>query len=192
MAMITIRRELKKDIAAREALLDLGYGDARFSKVSERLREGRQPATGLSLVACEQDRMVGTVRLWDVSAGPRRPALLLGPLTVHPDCRQRGIGSALIRRALDLARLLGHRAVLLVGDAAYYSRFGFTADKAQALWLPGRYERSRFLALELQPGALDGARGLVTATGRPLPRPGLSRLVAGLARQDRIVTPRAA
>jgi predicted N-acetyltransferase YhbS len=174
MAMIAIRREFAKDGAAREALLDVGYGDARFTKVSERLREGRLPAAGLALVACERGRIVGTIRLWDVSAGPSVPALLLGPLTVHPDQRGHGIGAALVQRALDTARRLGHRAVLLVGDAAYYGRFGFSNEKTAALWLPGRYEPSRFLALELEPGALDGARGLVSAPGRRLPKPRFS------------------
>jgi predicted N-acetyltransferase YhbS len=190
MAMVTIRRELAKDAAAREALLDVGYGDARFTKVSERLREARLPAPGLALVACDRGRIVGTVRLWNVSAGSSVPALLLGPLTVHPDYRGRGIGSALVQRALDAARLLGHRAVLLVGDAPYYGRFGFSNEKTAALWLPGRYEPSRFLALELQAGALDGARGLVSATGRRLPA--LSTLLAGLARNEPVGAPRAA
>ena len=85
--MVTIRRERKADVAPREALLDVSYGPIRFSKTSERLREGRRP--GLSFVAASGRRLVGTVRLWDVSAGPGRPALLLGPLTVAPDCRNK-------------------------------------------------------------------------------------------------------
>jgi predicted N-acetyltransferase YhbS len=167
--MITIRRELGKDAAAREALLDVGYGDVRFSKVSHRLREGRLPAAGLALVACDRGRLIATVRLWDVAAGDGRPALLLGPLTVHPDYRRRGLGAALMRHALEAASRLGHRAVLLVGDASYYGRFGFSAEKTGSLRLPGRYDAHRFLALELVPGALDGAHGLVGATGRPIP-----------------------
>jgi len=167
--MITIRRELGKDAAAREALLDLGYGAVRFSKVSHRLREGRLPAAGLAFVACDHGRLIGTVRLWDVAAGDGRPALLLGPLTVHPSDRHRGVGSALMRHALSAAAKLDHRAVMLVGDAAYYGRFGFSNEKTRSLWLPGRYDAHRFLALELFPGALDGAAGLVRATGRPLP-----------------------
>jgi predicted N-acetyltransferase YhbS len=169
MIMITIRRELGKDAAAREALLDLGYGAVRFSKVSHRLREGRLPAAGLAFVACDHGRLIGTVRLWDVAAGDGRPALLLGPLTVHPSHRDRGIGSALMRHALAAAARLGNGAVMLVGDAAYYERFGFSAEKTRSLWLPGRYDAQRFLALELSPGALDGAIGLVRATGRRLP-----------------------
>src|SRR4051812_50175990 len=88
--MVTIRRERKSDVAPREALLDVSYGPIRFSKTSERLREGRRP--GLSFVAASGRRLVGTVRLWDVSAGPGRPAPLLGALAVAPRCRQRGIG----------------------------------------------------------------------------------------------------
>ena len=78
----------------------------------------------------------------------------------------RGIGAALMRRALREARRLGHGAVLLVGDAPYYGRFGFSAEKTGALWLPGPYARDRLLARELVAGALDGAHGLVSPTGR--------------------------
>ena len=113
----------------REALLDLAYGPGRFAKPSERLRAGRKPARGLSFVAVEDGRIVGTVRLWEVSAGPDRPALLLGPLAVDPSHRNQGIGSALMRHALRAAARGGHRAVLLAGDAAYYGRFGFSAPK---------------------------------------------------------------
>jgi predicted N-acetyltransferase YhbS len=156
--MISIRTERPADIAAREALLDVAYGPVRFTKPSQRLRERREPA--LSLVALEQGRVVGSVRLWPVAAGGRT-ALLLGPLAVHPDCRCRGIGAALMRRALRAATEAGHGAVLLVGDAAYYGRFGFTAEKTGALAMPGPYEPNRLLALDLVPGALDGAQGLV-------------------------------
>jgi predicted N-acetyltransferase YhbS len=159
--MIAIRSEKPADIAAREALLDVAYGASRFAKPSQRLRQGREPA--MSYVASEHGRVVGTVRLWTVSAGADRPALLLGPLAVHPDRRQRGIGSALVRRAIRAARAAGHGALLLVGDAAYYGRFGFSARGTAALAMPGPYERDRLLALELVPGALDGARGLIAA-----------------------------
>jgi len=132
----------------------------------------------LSLVAVERGRIVGTVRLWDVTAGPERPALLLGPLAVDPAYRNRGIGSALVRRAIARARLAGHRAILLVGDAPYYGRFGFTAAPTGELWMPGRFERDRLLALELKSGALTGARGLIAATGALAPKPDLAALVA--------------
>src|SRR5262249_58897993 len=87
---------------AAEALLDAAYGPVAFTKPSQRLRERREAA--LSLVAQEHGRIIGTVRLWPVAAGTGRPALLLGPLAVHPDCRRRGVGAALMRRALRAAR----------------------------------------------------------------------------------------
>jgi predicted N-acetyltransferase YhbS len=176
--MVIIREEKFADIAAREALLDQAYGPSRFAKASERLREGRVPADGLSLVAVDRGRIVGTVRLWHVTAGPGRAALLSGPLAVDPAHRNRGIGSALMRRTIARARLAGHRAILLVGDAAYYSRFGFTAAPTGGLWMPGRYDRDRLLALELHPDALGGARGLIAATGAFAPKPDLNMLIA--------------
>jgi len=168
--MATIRNQRSTDIAARERLLDAVFGPARFAKASERLREGRFAAGGLSFAAVESGRLVGTVRLWNVSAGLGRPALLLGPLAVAMNVRSRGIGAALMRRALREARKLGYRAVLLVGDAPYYGRFGFSAEKTDALRLPGPYEQHRVLGLELKTGALDGARGLIRATGDRLPK----------------------
>jgi predicted N-acetyltransferase YhbS len=182
--MITIRKELHRDVEARDALLDLSFGDARFQKASERLREGRLPASNLSFVASDRGRVIGTARLWNVSAGPSRQSLLLGPIAVHPDYRCQGLGGALINRSLDDAKRLGHRAVMLVGDAPYYERFGFSAQATGGLWLPGRYDANRFLALELSPGALAGARGLVSPTGRLAPTPSLSTLVAHVTHSE--------
>jgi len=182
--MITIRPETKRDIVAREALLDEAFGAGRFTKSAQRLREDRLPAEWLSFVACRDGKVVGTVRLWNVSAGPGRPALLLGPLAVARHCRSAGIGTALMQRALAAAAAEGHTAVLLVGDAPYYGRFGFSAEKTADLWLPGPYERERLLACELRPGALEGARGLISATGRLAATPDLAALVTKLARND--------
>src|SRR5258708_6102441 len=117
MVMVTIRHEIGFDGAPRETLLDEAFGEGRFAKAAERLREGRRPAEGLSFAARAGKRIVGTVRLWNVTAGPGRPALLLGPLAVAEDFRNRGIGSNLMRHALEQARRRGHAAVLLVGDA---------------------------------------------------------------------------
>lgn len=168
--MVTIRHERSTDIAARERLLQAALGPSRLAKPSERLREGRFAADGLSLVAIEGDRLVGGVRLWNVAAGRGRPALLLGPLAVAVGARNRGIGTKLMQRALRDARRFGHRAVLLVGDAGYYERFGFSAVAARDLRLNGPYEQHRLLGLELVAGSLRGARGLIRATGEKVPR----------------------
>jgi predicted N-acetyltransferase YhbS len=192
--MVSIRDEKITDVAARETLLDEAYGAARFTKTSERLREGRLAADGLSLVATHNGRLVGTVRLWNIAAGRGRAALLLGPLAVHPEHRNRGIGSALMRRAIARARLAGHGAIVLVGDAAYYGRFGFSAAATGALWMPGQFDRDRLLALELKSGALAGALGMIGAAGRRAPTPDLAALVArdGHGERTRVRRARAA
>ena len=179
--MITIREETFRDVEAREALLDACFGPARFQKTCERLREGRLPAEGVSLVIDRDGEVIGTVRLWHVSAGPNRSALMLGPIAIDPSVQSLGLGGKLMREALKRAGQLGHRAVLLVGDAPYYERFGFSTDKTGSLWLPGPYERNRFLALELEAGALDGPRGLVSATGAFEQKRDLAALVAAAA-----------
>src|SRR5262245_53681844 len=136
MGRFAIRHETRLDVPAREALLDAAFGDHRRAKTAERLREERLPADRLAFVATDGTGLIGTVRLWNVSAGPGRPALLLGPLAVASRMRNRGIGSALVRHALRAAHRAGHPAVLLVGDAPYYERFGFSSRKTGRLWLP--------------------------------------------------------
>jgi predicted N-acetyltransferase YhbS len=171
--------EAHTDTLAREALLDRAMGPNRRKKSSEKLRRGRRPSEGLAFVARAQSgAVVATVRLWDVVAGEGGPAaLLLGPLAVDPSIRSAGIGSALMWHAIAEAKRLGHRAILLVGDAPYYERFGFSAGKTATLAMPGPYERHRFLALELVEGALDEAKGVIGANGRKLKAIGL-RLAA--------------
>jgi predicted N-acetyltransferase YhbS len=167
-APFAIRAERASDVVAREALLDACFGANRRTRTCQRLRDGRAPAEGLSLAAVRQDgRLVGTVRLWHVSAGGRS-ALMLGPLAVDDDCRGLGVGAALMARALAVAKARGLGAVILLGDAPYYVRYGFTAAKTGELSLPGAFERERLLGLELVEGALDGAWGMIAPTGAVL------------------------
>jgi predicted N-acetyltransferase YhbS len=179
----TIRDERSSDVAAREALLDVCFGEDRDARTCQRLRDGRLPAQGLAFSAVIKGRLVGTLRLWHVSAGGRI-ALVLGPLAVDPACQKLGIGGALMRHAIDEARRLGHDAIVLLGDAPYYARFGFAPEKAAELHLPGTFERERLLGLELTEAALDGAWGMIVATGRPI---GQAQSLRG-GRRKRLVT----
>lgn len=163
-AAFAIRAERASDVPARERLLDCCFGVGRNARTCQRLRDGRRPAEGLAFSAIYQGRLVGTVRLWHVDAGGRA-ALVLGPLAVDGSCRKLGVGAALMRHALAAAAARGHGAVILLGDAPYYARFGFSGAKMDELSLPGPFERDRLLGLELRAGALDGANGLIVATG---------------------------
>jgi predicted N-acetyltransferase YhbS len=173
-SVFTIDAENAGDVVARENLLDRAMGANRRKKSSEKIRRGRVPAEGLALVARDRDgHVIGTVRLWNVEAGVNAEgtpinALLLGPLAVDASFEGKGVGSALMRAAMLEAKNRGHGAILLVGDAPYYERFGFFSGKAQHLVMPGPFERSRFLALELIDGWLDGAAGMIVPSGRML------------------------
>jgi predicted N-acetyltransferase YhbS len=174
-APFAIRAERASDVRAREALLDASFGEGRHARTCQRLRDGRAPAEGLAFTAVHAGRVVGTVRLWHVSAGGV-PALVLGPLAVDASCRKLGIGAALMQHALAAAKARGHSAVILRGDPDYYARFGFSAAKTGDLALPGPFERERLLALELRDGALDGACGMIVPTGAAA-RPPRARLI---------------
>lgn len=163
--MFSIENERPAHTLAREALLERAFGPTRFAKTCERLREGRLPAAGLAFAALSGEGLVGTLRFWHVDAGGV-PALMLGPLAVDENFRSCGLGAALMRHGLGSAASLGYKGVLLVGDAPYYNRFGFERARAEPLALPGPVESARFLGLELVPGALQGACGLVRATGK--------------------------
>jgi hypothetical protein len=165
-APFAIRAERASDVVAREALLDACFGENRQQRTCQRLRDGRAPAEGLALSAVQQGRLVGTLRLWHVSAGGK-PALVLGPLAVDPACQKLGVGAALMNQALAAAEARGHGAVILLGDAPYYARFGFSDRKTGELSLPGPFERDRLLGLELAEGALDGAWGMIAPAGAP-------------------------
>jgi predicted N-acetyltransferase YhbS len=163
--MIVIRNETALDIPARETLLDRAL-PGRHLKTCEKLRRGQTPADGLAFSAFKGRQLVGTVRLWHIEAGSAGASLLLGPIGVLPECQGLGIGTLLMDHALAEASARGHRSVILVGDAPYYERFGFEAALCANLSLPGPVERDRFQGLELAPGALAGAAGMVQAGKR--------------------------
>lgn len=167
-AVPIIQTESPRDICAREALLDRVMGPERKKKASERLRVGQIPA--VALVAQMDGRLVGTVRTWTVKACGLGPAMLLGPLAVDQSLQGLGIGGALLRTAIKTACAQGASAIILAGDPDYYQRFGFTARAARRLSMPGPFERHRLLGLELHPGALARAHG-VLKSGAFVPNP---------------------
>jgi predicted N-acetyltransferase YhbS len=157
---VTIRPETADDAEAIERLHERTFGPGRYARSAYRIREGRAHALGLSFTARIGTLLVGSVRLTPVRIG-ETPALLLGPLTVEPPFRARGIGSALIARALDDAKAKGHKLVLLVGDEAYYGKSGFKRIPKGIAKMPGPVDPARLLVNELVPGAFEGVSGLI-------------------------------
>jgi predicted N-acetyltransferase YhbS len=158
---LVIRAEQPGDADAIERLHERAFGPGRFARTAERLREGAPPILDLSFTALVGTLLVGSVRLTPVEAGAAR-ALMLGPLTVDPAFEKRGIGSALMARALAAAREHPeHAIVLLVGDEPFYSRFGFRRVPEGKLIMPGPVDPARLLALDLKENALAEAKGAV-------------------------------
>jgi predicted N-acetyltransferase YhbS len=163
---IVISAERPQDAPAVKLLEERAFGPGRFARSAYRLREGNPHDPALSFVARVSTLVVGSNRLSRIRVGPR-PALLLGPLTVDPAFRSKGIGRMLVEASVDAARQAGHAVVLLVGDEAYYGRMGFQRLKPGSVALPGPVDPMRVLALPLADGALDGLAGEVRADDRP-------------------------
>lgn len=136
--------EAPQDQPAIEALLDRAFGPGRFVKSSERVREFAEFAPELSFCAWGDGELLGVVRMWRVRVGDR-PVVFLGPLAVDNSQRSVGVGGGLVERACEAARQAGETAVLLVGDASYFARFGFEAQPAQGVRMPSPVDQRRVL-----------------------------------------------
>ena len=155
---LTILSETVDDAEAIERLLERTFGPGRYARTAYRIREDIEHRLDLSFVARIGTLMVGSVRLSPIRIGAT-PALLLGPLTIEPPFRERGIGKALLERALDAARGKGHRLVVLVGDEPYYGRVGFKRIPKGVATMPGPVDPARLLVAELTEGAFSGVSG---------------------------------
>src|SRR5947209_4651979 len=157
---LTILTEKPEDAAAIERLHERTFGPGRYARTAYRIREQLGHHLELSYTARIGTLLVGSLRLTPVRIG-ETPALLLGPLTIEPPFRERGIAKALMERALKDARAKGHKLVVLVGDEPYYARVGFRRVPNGAITMPGPVDPARMLAAELTEGAFSGVSGMV-------------------------------
>ncbi len=159
--MFRLLTEKTDDAYEVEYLFDLAFAPGRTALSSYRLREGVEPVGALCLVARDEfDAIGGAIRYWPVLTASE-PALLLGPVAVHPTRQGEGLGAVLVAESLDRAKSLGWSRVVLVGDEPYYKRFGFTRATAAGLTFPPPTNPDRLLAHALQPGAFDAIAGPV-------------------------------
>lgn len=158
--MTRIAQETEAEASEVEQLFDLAFAPGRAALSSYRLRGAAPPITELCLSARDDfDVIVGAIRYWPieiVGSASRWPALLLGPLAVHPTRQGEGLAAELILESLERARDLGWRRVILVGDAPYYRRFGFARAE---IGMPPPTNPDRVLAKPLVDGAMEGVRG---------------------------------
>lgn len=158
--MITLFPENPEDWWEVEALFDLCFAPGREALSSYRLRDGVPPEAGLCRVARDEEGILaGAIRFWPVRVGGV-PALLLGPVAVHPTHQGEGLGAVLIQGGMQAARDAGWERVLLVGDAPYYARFGFS--RLTGVEMPPPTNPERVLGHALSPDAWAGVRGPVT------------------------------
>lgn len=157
---LTILAETADDADAIERLHERTFGPGRYARTAYRIREDIPHRLDLSYTARIGTLLVGSVRLSPIAIGAT-PALLLGPLTIEPPFRDRGIGQKLIERALAEARGNGHRLVVLVGDEPYYGKAGFKPIPKGLVAMPGPVDPARLLIAELAPGAFDGVGGTI-------------------------------
>jgi predicted N-acetyltransferase YhbS len=158
-----IRNEVVGDEPALSELSAEAFGPGRFARTAYRVREGIPPVPSLSLTAWLDNGLVGGIRFTALTIGGEGRVLLLGPLVVHPAYKGNGFGRALAEGGIARARAQGFRLIVLVGDMPYYGRFGCAPIPRGQIILPGPVDPARLLALELAPGALRDAAGLVQA-----------------------------
>jgi len=159
--MYHITHEQSADAPAIETLLDQCFGPERHTKTVYKVRQYTVPIDDLCYVAKVGGKLLAAIKYWPLLVGGKTPAILLGPIAVHPDHQGEGMGIALISHTLKRAKELGHKLVILVGDPDYYKRFGFVSAFDNGLLMPGPVDVHRFLVCELEPGALVGAKGSI-------------------------------
>jgi predicted N-acetyltransferase YhbS len=161
--MFRVLPEMPDDGFEVEMLLDLAFAPGRDALSSYQLRESQAPIAELStIVRDEYNSLVGAIRYWPVRIGDAGdPALLLGPIAIHPTRQGEGLGALLMMETLEQASKLGWSRVVLIGDEPYYRRFGFTRETAIALDFPKPVNLNRLLAKELDEGSMKGVSGMV-------------------------------
>jgi predicted N-acetyltransferase YhbS len=164
---VTILPETADDAGSIDRLHERTFGPGRYARSAYRIREGAGHRLDLSFTARIGTLLVGSVRLTPIRIG-ETPGLLLGPLTVEPPFRKRGIGRKLIERAMAVAKAEGERLVVLVGDEPYYGRIGFKLVPKGRATMPGPVDPARLLVAELAEGAFDDVSGPIRPAAKPV------------------------
>ena len=152
------------DLASVAELEAKIYGPGRFARTAYRLRENREQRSDLCMTAWLDDQLAGSVRFTYINVAGGCPGALLGPLTVSPHHTRHNLGIRLINSAIDAAKKLDLKALILIGDAPYYAKAGFKPVPYGRLTLPGPVDLSRLLIFELEDGIVEKCSGEIKAS----------------------------
>jgi len=156
---LTFRQETPEDVPGIWKVVQTAFERPGEADLVDSLR--RSGALLLSAVAVNDRGIAGHVAFSRVTIGESQDALALAPVAVAPDWQRLGIGSLLIRWALDECRRRGHGIVVVLGSPIFYQRFGFLPATRYGIECPFPVTPEHFMVLELQPGAARDCRGTV-------------------------------
>lgn len=160
MSTPSIRPEITADQAAVRDIVTAAFAQPLEADLVDALRASGNAI--ISLVAEVDGAVVGHILFSPVTiAGAPSRVLGLAPVSVSPAVQRSGIGGALIRTGLAQAAALDYTAIVLLGHATYYPRFGFVPASHFGLRCEYNSPDENFMALELQPNGLANTPGLV-------------------------------
>ena len=163
------RPQTPDDLPAIDALHEKSFGPGRFARTAYRIREAARVPPAIALTAWDGTQLIGAIQFTAINIGGKRGAALLGPLAIAPAYKNNGCGLRLMQDGLAEAKRLGFELVVLIGDLPYYQRVGFGVIPHSRIALPGPVDPARFLAAELQAGALSRFSSVVAADNEPRP-----------------------
>lgn len=160
MCQFVLNNEVPADNQAIISLHAKLFGPARFTRAAHLIRERAMHDLSLSYTIYNKDQLIGSIRLTPILIGPSK-TLLLGPLAIDTFYHKQGLGRKLMQKALEVAKNTDFEAILLIGDIAYYSKFGFGILYNTEIILPAPTEPTRILGMELKEGALNNLKGTI-------------------------------
>ncbi len=162
--MITLRKETEKDYPEIGRVNDLAFVRKAEGRLINTLRNTENYIPELSIIAEYEGQIIGHILFYPVqihNGDDRHPSLELAPMSVLPEFQKKSIGKLLVVYALQAAKDLGHKSVLVLGHPSYYPKFGFEAASKWNIKSPFPAPDEVFMAIELEPGSLDKVSGTV-------------------------------
>ena len=155
-----IRLERSDDAAEIDNLHSVTFGPGRYTKSAYRYREKREHLIDISFVLVDQNQIIGSVRYWEILVN-NTPALLLGPIVIHPDYRGRGYGAKLIDYSVNKCNDANHNIIILVGDLSYYSKIGFKRMLGKEITFAGPVNNDRVLYREIKTNIIEDSSKII-------------------------------